>query len=152
MRNVSLPFLSKDESYKKSAKPWNRVPFPVLSSCMECFWKEITLFTLLIFLEEIRGLSENLDFSLKIPGFFKKRDCLQNLTNVRSSSSIWMCRISNICFDFLKFHLPSENNNKYSKFNTSKSMSYQGQMVRSLHMHNAKECNSRYLIERINVS
>jgi hypothetical protein len=32
----------------------------------------------------------------------------------------------NICFDFFQLCLPEENNNKYSKFDTSKLMSHQG--------------------------
>ena len=80
----------------------HEIKFPSQShlAVWNVFEKESHYLPCLFLLEEIRGLSENLDFSLKIPGFFKKRDCLQNLTNVRSSSSIWMCRISNICFDF----------------------------------------------------
>ena len=38
-------------------------------------------------------------------------------------------RISNICFEFFQVRLPEENNDKYSKFDTSKSMSYQGQSL-----------------------
>ena len=34
--------------------------------------------------------------------------------------------ISNICFDFFQVGCLKKNNNKYSKFDTSKSMSYQG--------------------------
>ena len=47
-------------------------------------------------------------------------------TNVLGSASIWTCRISNICFDFFQLRLPEAKNNKYSIFDTSKSMSYQG--------------------------
>ena len=39
------------------------------------------------------------------------------------SSSICTFRFSNICFDFFQLILPVENNNKYSKFDTSKSIS-----------------------------
>ena len=31
--------------------------------------------------------------------------------NVLGSSSIWMCRISNVCFDFFQLRQPEENNN-----------------------------------------
>ena len=50
-------------------------------------------------------------------------------SNVLGSSTISTCRILNICFDFLKLHLPLGNNNKKLTFkiNTLKSMSYQGQ-------------------------
>ena len=41
------------------------------------------------------------------------------------SSSIWTGRILNICFDFFQLR-STENNNKYSKFDMSKSMRYQG--------------------------
>ena len=48
------------------------------------------------------------------------------LFNVFGTTSIWMCRVSNICFDFLNCTCLKKNNNKYSKFDTSKLMSYQG--------------------------
>ena len=46
-------------------------------------------------------------------------------TNVLGSTSIWTCRISNFVLIF-KLCLYEENNNKYSKFDMSKSLSYQG--------------------------
>ena len=42
------------------------------------------------------------------------------------SSSIWTCRILKICFYFLPLRLHAENNNIYSIFKTSKSISYRG--------------------------
>ena len=51
---------------------------------------------------------------------------LNLISYVLGISLIWTCQILN--FDFF-FHLllPVENNNKYSKFDISKSLSYQGQ-------------------------
>jgi hypothetical protein len=46
--------------------------------------------------------------------------------NVLGTTWIWTYQISNICFDFLNCACLKTNNTKYSKFDTSKSMSYQG--------------------------
>ena len=50
--------------------------------------------------------------------------------NFLGSSSIWTCRILNFELEYLLFasgRCSGKNQNKYSKFDTSKSISYQGQ-------------------------
>ena len=44
-------------------------------------------------------------------------------------------RILNICFDFFQVCLLEDNNHKYSKFDVTKSMSYQGQNNLNLLQH-----------------
>ena len=55
-------------------------------------------------------------------------------TNVHGSSSIWTCRISNICLYFFQLCLHEETITQYSKFEKFKSMSYQEH----------KTCNPHY--------